>query len=213
MFRETPPVVTRGNRGSPLGIPVGGHYPLRRLRPAFPIVGSLGLRYPNKRLGDAGQSMGLISEGTTGVYAVVRGPSAPDIHGRRVAVARSPSVLLECGPSHNLDVVKAKGLRRSVRDAMLACRRNGRQTSRRSSDASRCPRRQGRPRGCNSRPSRATGQGFYSAVPNETIAAGNSNNVRASVFGYRTYGSLMNPRQALLFAATVRIIRELIHRT
>jgi adenine-specific DNA methylase len=50
--------------------------------------------------------------------------------------------------------------------------------------------------------------GDMTAVPDERIPAGNNHSVRASGYGYTTWGSLMNARQALSFSETVRAIRS-----
>ncbi len=47
-----------------------------------------------------------------------------------------------------------------------------------------------------------------SAVPDEIIPPGNQDTVRASAYGYRTYGDLMNARQTAKFVATARAIRD-----
>ncbi|MFJ6272280.1 hypothetical protein ACIQG8_20075 [Pseudarthrobacter oxydans] len=47
-----------------------------------------------------------------------------------------------------------------------------------------------------------------SAVPTELIDPGNSNTIQARVYGYTTYGSLMNPRQAEMFATTAKTIDQ-----
>ena len=47
------------------------------------------------------------------------------------------------------------------------------------------------------------------AVPDERIPEGNSDTVRASVYGARTYGDLCNARQTLGFVRLVRVISEL----
>ena len=46
-------------------------------------------------------------------------------------------------------------------------------------------------------------------MPNEGIPVGNSDTVRASVYGAKTYGDLCNPRQTLGFVRLARVISEL----
>jgi adenine-specific DNA methylase len=49
----------------------------------------------------------------------------------------------------------------------------------------------------------------FPAVPTEGIPIGNSDTVRASVYGARTYGDLCNPRQTLGFVRLARVISDL----
>lgn len=177
----------------------------------FPMIGSLRLRYPNERLGDAGQSMSVTTEGENWRISLKSGepvqqPTFASPPGTRGKSARCP--FSDCGRVHSLDVVKAKGHAGQYEDAMLLVAetdllnkqkvfRHPRKDEIEAADAA-------------ARAAvRATSKGIYSAIPDETIAEGNSNSIQASVFGYRTYGSLMNPRQALLFATTVRVISEM----
>ena len=51
--------------------------------------------------------------------------------------------------------------------------------------------------------------GEFPAVPTEGIPVGNSDTVRASVYGATTYGDLCNTRQTLGFVRLARIISEL----
>ena len=47
------------------------------------------------------------------------------------------------------------------------------------------------------------------AVPNEPIPEGNSDTIRASVYGAKTYGDLCNARQTLAFVRLARVISDL----
>jgi putative DNA methylase len=51
--------------------------------------------------------------------------------------------------------------------------------------------------------------GVVPAVPDEGIPVGNSDTVRASVYGAKTYGDLCNPRQTLGFVRLSRVIADL----
>jgi adenine-specific DNA methylase len=51
----------------------------------------------------------------------------------------------------------------------------------------------------------------YSAIPNERIPSGNVHTIMGSGYGCSTFGDLMLPRQARLFAETVNAIRD-VHR-
>ena len=51
--------------------------------------------------------------------------------------------------------------------------------------------------------------GEFPAVPNEGIPVGNSDTIRASVYGAETYGDLCNPRQTLGFVRLARVIADL----
>jgi putative DNA methylase len=50
--------------------------------------------------------------------------------------------------------------------------------------------------------------GWLPAVPDEAIPVGNSDTVRASIYGARTYGDLCNARQTLAFVRLARVIAD-----
>lgn len=174
----------------------------------FPLVGSMVLRYPYTRTGDVGQSLQLIFDGDEFRTEVHDGPpqqepvfSSPT--GRRGKSARCP--FPGCGRVHNLDVVKAKGFADQYGDALLAVAEIDYNTNRK---IFRSPREAEITAAYSTDPLSLPPVGGMSAVPDERIPAGNKDNVRASGYGYLTYGSLFNPRQAVLVATTVKIISD-----
>ncbi len=184
----------------------------------FPLIGSLVLRHPYKSTNDHGQSLRLtfdlrhktwsaeVEDGTpTG------SPTFSSSEGRRGKSATCPF----CQHVHSTDTVKAKGVTGQYEDAPLVA---SDLTNRSIVDD------RGRTRTVevkNFRPLRDEEVsaalsvdlrslppfGALSAVPDERIGPGNFDSVRASAYGYKTWGSIMNARQAMMFAETVRAIR------
>lgn len=175
----------------------------------FPLVGSMTLRHPYRRTKDQGQALHLTFEGDSWSTAVKSGlpdqePTFNAPLGRRGKVARCP--FPDCGTNHSLDVVKAKGFAGQYQDALLAV---GEITNDNKQKVFRAPTQVERELATAPRPESLEQFGGVSPVPDERIPAGNKDNVRASGYGYHTYGSLMNPRQAVMFATTAKIIRNL----
>jgi putative DNA methylase len=178
-------------------------------RRRFPLTGSTVLRHPYKRTGDDGQSLELRFAGAHWTTAIADGvptqePTFRSPQGRRGKAAHCP--FPGCGQSHSLDVVKAKGFAGQYGDSLLAVGELDESTNQK---IFRAPRSDERERAAAADPAVVGTIDGRPAVPDETIPVGNRDNVRASGYGYGTYGSLMNPRQALLFATTVTVIREL----
>lgn len=176
----------------------------------FPLIGSMALRHPYNKTNDLGQSLKLTFNGDVWSPEVHSGipTQAPTFiaqEGRRGKSAKCP--FPQCGHIHPLDVVKAKGFAGQYTDEMLvvaeADERTRQKTFRiprpdeitaaRAADPGNLPPLNGR----------------LSAVPDEPIHIGNSNTIQARVYGYLTYGSLMNNRQSVLFATTARVISEM----
>ena len=107
---------------------------------------------------------------------------------------------------HSLAVVKAKGFANDYRDELIA-------VGEEEPGSTRKIFRRPRDYELDAIRSAADVQlepiNGYAAVPNEAIPPGSRDNVRASGYGYRTYGLLMNARQSLLFATTARTISNL----
>ncbi len=182
--------------------------PCDRCGRRFPLLGSLVLRHPYGKTKDEGQCLEIGGTGNAIVCQVVAGtprqsPPFMAAAGKRGKSARCP--FDDCGHTHSLDVVKAKGFAGQYQDQLIAVAEvssSGRKDFRvpRSDElaaAYACDREALQP---------ISGM---SAVPGEPIPEGNKHNVRASGYGYLTYGSLMNARQAVLFATTARHIGEL----
>jgi len=174
----------------------------------FPLVGSMVLRHPYRRTSDDGQSLRLCFDSDSWSSEVQPGPpdqepvfAAPA--GRRGKSARCP--FPGCGRVHSLDVVKAKGFAGQYEDALLAVAETDHETNQKFF---RAPRPDETAAAYRAVPDLLPAVLGLTAVPDELIPAGNRDNVRASGYGYLSYRSLFNPRQATLLAATVRTITE-----
>jgi len=178
--------------------------PCDRCKRRFPVVGSLVLRHPYRRTQDAGQALRLIKQGDAFTTDVVDG--APDQQPTFAAPAGrrgKSAVCLFCDHVHTVEAVKAKGAAGQYEDALLAV-----------ADGGDTPRKVFR----TPRPDELAAAhmsigalppfGNLPAMPDEPIPAGNEDTVRASAYGYRTYGDLMNARQAGQFIATIKAIRD-----
>lgn len=176
----------------------------------FPLLGSLILRQPYGRTGDAGQSLRLVADGDCWYTEVIEGSpdqaptySSTELGDGRKRKGKSARCLF-CQHPHSLETVKAKGSSGEYRDEILAAAdtvgkakkvfRNLRSAERKAAE----------------RVDLSTLEPFgpYSAVPDEMIPEGNVHTVMASGYGYKTFGSLMCDRQTLQFVATARAIRE-----
>jgi putative DNA methylase len=180
--------------------------PCDNCRRRFPLIGSMVLRHPYRRTDDDGQSLHLITDGDNWRTGVIDGtPDQEPTISAAVGSRRKAARCLFCGHVHSLDTLKSLGNAGQYRDALLAVGEelNG-------------PRKVFRPPTAEEIQtaesvdlmSCAEWSGL-SAVPNEPIPPGNQDTVRASGYGYRTYGELANPRQTLKFVETVRAIRAI----
>ncbi len=174
----------------------------------FPLIGSMVLRYPYRRRHDDGQALRLVFDGDEWRTQVHRGApqqaaifSSPT--GRRGKSARCP--FPACGHTHSLAVVKAKGFAGQYADAMLAVAETDPETNQK---IFRVPRPDEIVAAAGADPSLLPSIAGMPAVPHERIPVGNKDNVRASGYGYSTYGSIMNPRQAVRFAITARVVND-----
>lgn len=174
----------------------------------FPVIGSMVLRHPYQRTRDEGQALELVFEGDEWHTQVRDGlprqqPTFTASIGKRGKSARCP--FPACGHVHSLDVVKAKGLADQYADAMLAVAETDPETKRK---VFRVPR-------VDETAAAALADDFFpssmfpglSLCPDEEIPK--TAGVDARQYGFLTYGSLMNSRQAVLFATTARVIAEL----
>lgn len=194
--------------------------PCDACRNRFPLVGSYVLRQPYRATNDPGQSFKIEIDESSGDWIVQISDGVPSgrptmaaAEGRRGKSARCPF----CQHVHPLETVKAKGFAGQYGDAPLAAAELT--TVRvvddkgRSRNVERKVFRELRPEersaatsvDLRSLPDLAPG---LSAAPFETIAPGNASTIDATGYGYRTFASLMNDRQTLLFVATVEAIRS-----
>ncbi|GAA1357638.1 DUF1156 domain-containing protein [Streptomyces beijiangensis] len=179
----------------------------------FPLLGSFVLRYPYNRTNDLGQSLRLVVHDDTWHTEVIDGPpeQAPtysstdlgDGRKRKGKSARCPF----CQQVHSLETVKAKGIAGEYRDELLVAI----DTSGEAKRVFRSPRPDERRAATMVDLSCLKADGPLSVVPDEVIAAGNVHTVMASGYGYRTFGELMNARQALQFSELVHAIRSCHH--
>lgn len=175
----------------------------------FPLIGSMVLRNPYERTEDAGQAMQLVVAGDDWRIEVISGlprqaPTFAAADGKRGKSARCP--FPKCGTVHSLDTVKAKGFADQYSDAMLVVAESEPGTTRKNF---RVPRSDEIAAAASVDLSSLQRHGRHSAVPDETIPDGNTNTIQALLCGYRTFGSLMNRRQAMLFAVTARVVDDL----
>lgn len=179
-----------------------------RCKRRFPLLGSLVLRHPYKKTRDLGQHLRV--DGSSDELRITVHDGVPSqvppfaaAAGKRGKSARCP--FDNCGNTHSLDVIKAKGWAGDYEDLLIAVAEVGDDGAKK---LFRTPRSDevlaARGMDLQSLPKTA---GMV-AVPDERIPEGNSNTIQASIYGYSTYGSLMNDRQLALFASTARHIDE-----
>lgn len=178
--------------------------PCDNCRGRFPLVGSMRLQFPSGRDGDFGQALVLRRDGDEWRPEVVDGeptqePTFSSAAGRKGKSARC----LFCGHVHSLDSVKAKGFAGEYNDALLVVGEENDGLGK----TFRVPTAEELDAATTVDLTKLSPFGTMTAVPDEAIPTGNQDTIRASGYGYRTYGDLMNWRQTLLFVETVRAIR------
>ncbi len=172
----------------------------------FPLVGSLVLRHPWKKRNDLGQWLRIVRSGDDFAIAVEDGipseePTFASIGSKRGKVGRCTF----CHHVHSLDAIKAKGKSGDYLDRPLCAadlRDKGALKLFRELRADEVSAAQ------EPGDTSLESVGNLSLVPDEEIPPGNNHTVRASGYGYRTYGSIMCRRQALQTALVAQIIRE-----
>ena len=169
----------------------------------FPLVGSLTLRHPYRRTGDPGQAFRLIIEGDDWRVEVVDGvPDQVPTHGSAVGRIGKSARCPFCSHLHSNEAIKQKGFSQQYKDVPLVAadlvgsKKVFRPLRRDEVEAIKRVSLVGLPP-----------FGQFSAVPDEKIPPGNVDTVRASGYGYETYGALMNDRQTLQFVETIRAVR------
>ena len=187
--------------------------PCDQCKRLFPLFGALGLRLPNRRANDPGQSLNLVVSGNTWRVDIVDGPPQQqptytsgikaDGKNKKGKSARC----LFCNHGHDLNAVKAKCIEHQQRDVLVAVadeddagNRTFRLPTRAEQDAAAAAADFVKPAGSP-----------YSASPNEPITPGNVHTIQASGYGYETFGDLMVPRQTRQFVESVLVMRELFH--
>lgn len=173
----------------------------------FPLVGSLVLRHPYTNTADRGQWMRLVTNGDTFRAEVEDGipqqqPTFTASSGSNNKSARC----IFCGHVHSRDAIKRKGFAGDYDDVPLVA---SDAQPRQGAKDFRSLRAEEISAFCAAVDVSLEPIGSLSSVPDERIPAGNNDTVRASGYGYLTYGSLMNRRQAVQFALNAEAIREL----
>lgn len=182
----------------------------------FPLVGSLVLRRPDPKKRDPGQSMRLFGNRSTGEWRV-------DVHegeplgepSRVVAPGKSKydssgkvAVCIHCGHVHPKDVHTRLAMEGHGIDALLVVADNDDVVQR----VFRLPTESEIVAATNaSGDALAKAAPFATglpATPGERIPPGNTWTIQPSVYGARTYGDMLSPRQTLSFVELARAIGE-----
>jgi putative DNA methylase len=181
----------------------------------FPLTGSLVLRQPLPVKGDPGQSYRIDADRRSGEFlAVVHdGPPAgkPTLVARTrdgKAVKGKSAICPFCDHVHSRQAHQRMAQDGLASDALLVAADLDERVGKRF----RKPTTEERAAAESVAPalvSREPPFGEFPAVPDEEIPIGNSDTIRASVYGAKTYGDLCNPRQTLGFVRLARIITDL----
>ncbi len=180
----------------------------------FPLTGSLVLRQPLPVKGDAGQSFRIEADRRSGDFQAIVHDGPPV--GRPTVVARTrdgralkgkSAVCPFCEHVHSKQTHQRLAQEGLGLDCLLVAAdlddRVGK-IFRKPTDAERAAAEV-----AAGLLAKETPFGQFPAVPTEGIPVGNSDTVRASVYGAKTYGDLCNTRQTLGFVRLSRIIADL----
>ena len=188
--------------------------PCQECHNRFPLTGSLILRQPLPVKGDPGQSFRIEVDRRTGNFeAIVHdGPPA----GRPTLVARTrdgkavkgkSAVCPFCDHVHSKQTHQRLAQEGLGVDCLLVAAdiddRVGKKFREPTPEERRVVER------APALLAKERPLGELPAVPTEGIPIGNSDTVRASVYGAKTYGDLCNPRQTLGFVRLARVISDL----
>jgi putative DNA methylase len=181
----------------------------------FPLTGSLVLRHPLPVKDDPGQSYRIEADRRSGKYDVVvhDGPPA----GQPTLVARTrdgktvkgkSAVCPFCDHVHSKQVHQRMAQDRLGSDVMLIVADLDERVGKRF----RKPTTEERAAAEFTAPVLLEQEppfGQFRAIPDEGIPVGNSDTIRASVYGAKTYGDLCSPRQTLGLVRLARVISDL----
>jgi putative DNA methylase len=181
----------------------------------FPLTGSLVLRHPLPVKGDPGQSYRIDVDRRTGEFHAVLldGPPA----GKPTLVTRTrdgktvkgkSAVCPFCDHVHSKQVHQRMAQDGLGSDALLVAADLDERVGKRF----RKPTTEERAAAESTALAllaRELPFGPFPAKPGEQIPIGNSDTIRASVYGAKTYGDLCNPRQTLAFVRLARVISDL----
>ena len=180
----------------------------------FPLTGSLVLRHPLPAKGDPGQSYRIEADRRTGEFQAVVHDGPPEGQPTLVAtMKRGKASLGKAAICPFCDHVHPKATH-----ARLMAEREGRDALLVAANLDPAVGKFFREPTPGEREAAALAEGLLAAqpgfapglpaVPDERIPEGNSDTVRPSVYGARTYGDLCNVRQALSFVRLAHLICE-----
>ncbi|MEV4751649.1 hypothetical protein AB0K21_35285 [Streptosporangium sp. NPDC049248] len=179
----------------------------------FPLTGSLVLRHPLPAKNDPGQSYRIDVDRAAGTFTVVVHDGAPIQQPTLVARTRDGKAIKGksaicpfCSHPHLKQVHQRLAQERLAQDVLLVAAdldpkvgkvfRQPTDEERAAADLA------------SKLLAEEPSFGWIPAVPDEGIPVGNSDTVRASVYGARTYGDLCNARQTLGFVRLARVIAD-----
>ena len=181
----------------------------------FPLTGSLVLRHPLPVKHDLGQSYRIEADPRTGEFRAVVHDGPPEGRPTLVATMKGGKALVgKAAICPFCDHVHPK-----ANHARLMAEGQGQDALLLAADLDPSVGKFFREPSPGEREAAALAEGLLDAepsvapglpaVPDERIPEGNSDTVRPSVYGARTYGDLCNARQTLGFVRLVRVISEL----
>lgn len=180
----------------------------------FPLTGNLVLRHALPKKGDEGQSYAIEVDRTSGEFEITvhNGPprQAPTLVARLKdgkAVKGKSAVCPFCSHVHPKQVHQRLMQGGLGRDVLLVAADLDAEVGKHFREPT--PEERRAVETAEDALSREPTFGMLPAVPDERIPVGNSDTVRASVYGALTYGDLCNARQTLSFIRLARVIGEL----
>lgn len=179
----------------------------------FPLTGNLTLRHPLVSKGDQGQSYRLeVDRDTDNVRVLVHdGPPS----GQPTLIARSrdgkpvkgkSAICPFCSHVHPLAVHQRLAHEGLTEDCLLVAADLDPQVGKHFRQPT--PQEHAAAEAAEKLLPDEEPFGWLPAVPDEGIPVGNSDTVRASIYGAKTYGDLCNARQTLAFVRLARVIAD-----
>jgi putative DNA methylase len=178
----------------------------------FPLTGSLVLRHPV--MGDPGQSYRIEADRQSGAFRVIVHDGTPVSRPTLVSRARDgkavkgkSAVCPFCDHVHSKQVHQRLAQEGLGLDFLLAAADLDERVGKKFREPTAGERTAVELAQAQLAEEQPFGQ--FPAVPDEGIPVGNSDTIRASVYGAKTYGDLCNPRQTLGFVRLARVISDL----
>ena len=184
--------------------------PCENCRRRFPLTGNLTLRYPLPRKDDPGQSYRIVPDQANGTFTaeVLFGPPVEQPTLVALPGGRGKSAVCSFCSHVHLKAVHARLMSDGLaQDEMLLVGELDPAFGKRFRE----PSAEERMALDLARSAVALEKPFapgLAAVPDEKVPPGNNHTVRPSKYGYKSYGSFVNVRQALGFVRLCRIINE-----